>query len=122
MNFFLEKTLNLLWLIILKAFLSYTIVNGLFALICSISFLYRCLTHFNYYRLLVERLLNTCLVPYQLSPEERMKKLFHLFATMDENAGKAFIELQKHQLAVRKSMAETLDLHKVRKIAFLTGK
>ncbi|XP_063845776.1 sister chromatid cohesion protein PDS5 homolog B-B-like isoform X2 [Scylla paramamosain] len=63
-------------------------------------------------RLLVERLLNTCLVPYQLPPEDRMKKLFYLFATIDENATKAFIELQKHQLAVRRHVAELIELHR----------
>lgn len=50
-------------------------------------------------RLLVERLLNTCLVPYQLAAEERMKKLYHLLGTIDDYASKAFVELQKHQLA-----------------------
>lgn len=64
------------------------------------------------YRLLVERLLNTCLVPYQLTPEDRMKKLFYLYATIDDNASKAFIELQKHQLAVRKNVAELIELHR----------
>lgn len=63
-------------------------------------------------RLLVERLLNTCLVPYQLPPEDRMKKLFYLYATIDDNASKAFIELQKHQLAVRKNVAELIELHR----------
>lgn len=63
-------------------------------------------------RLLVERLLNTCLVPYQLPPEDRMKKLFYLYATIDDNATKAFIELQKHQLAVRKNVAELIELHR----------
>ncbi|XP_046390975.1 sister chromatid cohesion protein PDS5 homolog A isoform X2 [Ischnura elegans] len=63
-------------------------------------------------RLLVERLLNTCLVPYQLPAEERMKKLYYLLGTIDENATKAFIELQKHQLAVRKNVAELIELHK----------
>lgn len=63
-------------------------------------------------RLLVERLLNTCLVPYQLPPQERMRKLYQLFATIDENAGKAFIELQKHQLAVRKCVADLVELHR----------
>ncbi|KAG0728388.1 Sister chromatid cohesion protein PDS5 B-B [Chionoecetes opilio] len=63
-------------------------------------------------RLLVERLLNTCLVPYQLPPEDRMKKLFYLVATIDENATKAFIELQKHQLAVRRHVAELVELHR----------
>nr|XP_045585415.1 sister chromatid cohesion protein PDS5 homolog B-B-like [Procambarus clarkii]XP_045585416.1 sister chromatid cohesion protein PDS5 homolog B-B-like [Procambarus clarkii] len=63
-------------------------------------------------RLLVERLLNTCLVPYQLPPEDRMKKLFYLYASIDDNATKAFIELQKHQLAVRKNVAELIELHR----------
>ncbi|XP_076031392.1 cohesin associated factor B pds5 isoform X2 [Oratosquilla oratoria] len=62
-------------------------------------------------RLLVERLLNTCLVPYQLQPDDRMKKLYYLFATIDDNATKAFIELQKHQVAVRKNVAELIELH-----------
>lgn len=63
-------------------------------------------------RLLVERLLNTCLVPYQLGPEDRMKKLYYLFSTIDENASKAFIELQKHQVAVRKTVAELIEIHR----------
>ncbi|XP_067006125.2 sister chromatid cohesion protein PDS5 homolog B-A [Anabrus simplex] len=63
-------------------------------------------------RLLVERLLNTCLVPFQLNAEERMKKLYHLLGTIDDHATKAFIELQKHQLAVRRSVAEWLELHR----------
>lgn len=63
-------------------------------------------------RLLVERLLNTSLVPYQLNPEERMKKLYHLLGTIDENATKAFIEMQKHQLAVRRAVAEWLEVHR----------
>lgn len=63
-------------------------------------------------RLLVERLLNTCLVPYQLSPAERMKKLYHLLGTVDEHATKAFMELQKNQLCVRKLVLEWLELHR----------
>ncbi|KAK7793042.1 hypothetical protein R5R35_004471 [Gryllus longicercus] len=63
-------------------------------------------------RLLVERLLNTCLVPFQLPAEERMKKLYHLLGTIDDHATKAFIELQKHQLAVRRSVSEWLELHR----------
>ncbi|XP_012269752.1 sister chromatid cohesion protein PDS5 homolog B isoform X2 [Athalia rosae] len=63
-------------------------------------------------RLLVERLLNTCLVPYQLSPEERMKKLYHLLGTIDDHASKAFVELQKHQLAVRRSVVEWVEIIK----------
>ena len=52
-------------------------------------------------RLLVERLINTCLVPFNLDTNERMKKLLLLFSTIDENASKAFIEVQKSQRQVR---------------------
>ena len=45
-------------------------------------------------RLLVERLLNMHLVPFNLESSERMKKLLILFTTVDENAGKAFIEVK----------------------------
>lgn len=63
-------------------------------------------------RLLVERLLITCLVPYNLQPQERMKRLFQLLSTIDENATKAFIEVQKNQLRVRKIVSEWIRLHK----------
>ncbi|XP_065167677.1 sister chromatid cohesion protein PDS5 homolog B-B-like isoform X2 [Atheta coriaria] len=63
-------------------------------------------------RLLVERLLNTCLVPFQLPAAERMKKLYHLLGTVDDHARKAFMELQKNQLCVRKLVLEWLDLHR----------
>jgi len=51
-------------------------------------------------RMLVERLINTCLVPFSLDTVERMKKLLLLFSTIDENASKAFIEVQKNQRQV----------------------
>lgn len=63
-------------------------------------------------RLLVERLLITCLVPYQLPPEDRMKKLYRLLGTIDDNATKAFIELQKNQLKVRKIVSDWIKLHR----------
>lgn len=63
-------------------------------------------------RLLVERLLITCLVPYQLPAEDRMKKLYQLLGTIDDNATKAFIELQKNQLKVRKGVSDWIKLHK----------
>lgn len=63
-------------------------------------------------RLLVERLLNTCLVPYQLPAAERMKKLYHLLGTVDEHATKAFMELQRNQLCLRKMVLEWMDLHR----------
>jgi len=62
-------------------------------------------------RLLVERLLNTCLVPYQLPAEIRMKKLYYLYATIDENATKSFIELQKSQATVRKAVSDLTEVY-----------
>ncbi len=65
-------------------------------------------------RLLVERLINTCLVPFSLDSKERMKKLLLLYGTIDDNASKAFIEVQKNQfLIVRKAVAELVALHRV---------
>nr|CAH0110668.1 unnamed protein product [Daphnia galeata] len=62
-------------------------------------------------RLLVERLLNTCLVPYQLPADVRMKKLYYLYATIDENATKSFIELQKSQATVRKAVSDLTEVY-----------
>ncbi|XP_039299402.1 sister chromatid cohesion protein PDS5 homolog B [Nilaparvata lugens] len=63
-------------------------------------------------RLLVERLLNNSLVPYQLAPDERMKKLYHLWGTIDDHASRAFVELNKHQMHLRKHVFEWVDMHK----------
>lgn len=49
-------------------------------------------------RILVERLMNTCLVPFQLEPYDRMMKLMYLYGTIDTNASKAFVEVQKNLL------------------------
>ena len=57
-------------------------------------------------RLLVERLLNTYLVPFQLPPGVRMKKLYLLYATIDEPAMKSFHELQKNQATLRRTVVE----------------
>uniref|UniRef100_A0A1L8DX47 Putative sister chromatid cohesion complex cohesin subunit pds5 n=1 Tax=Nyssomyia neivai TaxID=330878 RepID=A0A1L8DX47_9DIPT len=65
-------------------------------------------------RLLVERLLITCLVPYQLPADDRMRKLYQLLGTIDDNATKAFIELQKNQLKVRRTVSEWIKLHRVK--------
>ena len=39
-------------------------------------------------RLMVERLLNMCLVPYTLSVSERMQRLYQLYSSLDEPAVK----------------------------------
>ena len=67
-------------------------------------------------RLLVERLLITCLVPYKLAPAERMKKLYHLLGTLDDNATKAFIELQKNQMKTRKTVSDWVKLHHTKEL------
>lgn len=60
-------------------------------------------------RLLVERILHTCLVPYQLPLEERMKKLYQLFVTVDDFAVKAFNELLKCQNMVRNQVKLVME-------------
>uniref|UniRef100_A0A1I8NDQ3 Uncharacterized protein n=1 Tax=Musca domestica TaxID=7370 RepID=A0A1I8NDQ3_MUSDO len=65
-------------------------------------------------RLQVERLLITSLVPYKMAPLERMKQLYHLMGTFDDNATKAFIELQKNQMKTRKTVLEWVKLHKTK--------
>ena len=60
-------------------------------------------------KLLVERLLNTNLVPYNLDAKDRMQKLYLLFATIDEYATKAFIGIQKGQKQARKIVAELVE-------------
>ena len=52
-------------------------------------------------KLLVEKLMVTKLVPYTMDTENRMKKLFTLFGTINLNATKAFIEMQRHQWQVK---------------------
>ncbi|XP_012945070.1 sister chromatid cohesion protein PDS5 homolog A-B isoform X1 [Aplysia californica] len=62
-------------------------------------------------RLLVERMLNIHLVPYQKPVNERMIKLLHLYATLDEHAVKAFSEMLKHRNNVRQIVAQLIDAH-----------
>ncbi|KAH9373521.1 hypothetical protein HPB48_003473 [Haemaphysalis longicornis] len=60
-------------------------------------------------RLLVERIVHTCLVPYQLPVEERMLQLYQLVAAVDEHAVRALAELLKCQCAVRGQMRAVLE-------------
>lgn len=60
-------------------------------------------------RLLVERIFNTCLVPYILPTSERMKRLHNLYASLDEHALKAFNELLKYQHGVRVCVLQWID-------------
>lgn len=65
-------------------------------------------------QLLIERLLITNLVPYTLSANEKMKALYKLFATIDDHAMKAFVELQKNQMKMRKTVMDWIKLHKIK--------
>jgi len=62
-------------------------------------------------RLLVERMLNIHLVPYQKPVNDRMVKLLHLYSTMDEHAVKAFSEMMKHRNNVRTVLSQLIDAH-----------
>ncbi|XP_003748624.1 sister chromatid cohesion protein PDS5 homolog B [Galendromus occidentalis] len=61
-------------------------------------------------RLIVERILHSCLVPYQLPNEVRTFKLYQLFATCDEHAVKALIEILKCQHAIRQQIKQVVQL------------
>lgn len=65
-------------------------------------------------QLLIERLLITNLVPYTLPAGDKMKALYKLFATIDDHAMKAFVELQKNQMKMRKTVMDWIKLHKVK--------
>ncbi|BFZ14836.1 hypothetical protein BsWGS_17875 [Bradybaena similaris] len=62
-------------------------------------------------RLLVERMLNIHLVPYQKPVSERMNRLLHLYATLDDNAVKAFSEMLKSRNMVRQLMSQLVEAH-----------
>lgn len=70
----------------------------------------------NYYqqqlddRLLVERILHTCLIPYSLPLQPRMKTLYTFYCTVDGHASRAFNELLRQQLSVRKQVKEVIDI------------
>lgn len=67
-------------------------------------------------QLMVERLLTTHLVPYNLPTEDRMKALYKLLATLDDNAMKAFVELQKNQMKMRKTVTDWVKMHRVKEV------
>lgn len=75
----------------------------------------------NYYqtqlddRLLVERILHTCLIPYSLPLAQRMRTLYSFYCSIDGHASRAFNELLRQQLAVRKQVKEMLDVLKEEK-------
>lgn len=48
--------------------------------------------------------------------EDRMKALYRLLATMDDNAMKAFIELQKNQMKMRKTVYDWIKMHRVKEM------
>lgn len=63
-------------------------------------------------KLLIESLFNLYLVPQYLEPESRMKRLYFIFATIDENASKAFISMMQMQMQIRKAYRELVSIHK----------
>lgn len=62
-------------------------------------------------RMLVERMLNVHLVPYQKPVAERMKKLLSLYIQLDDHAVKAFSEMLKCRNNVRQLVAQLVDAH-----------
>ncbi|KAH9410377.1 Sister chromatid cohesion protein PDS5 A [Tyrophagus putrescentiae] len=70
----------------------------------------------NYYqtqledKLLVERILHTCLIPFSLPLTQRMKALYVFYCSIDGNASRAFNELLKQQQGVRRQMKDVMDI------------
>uniref|UniRef100_A0AAY4CVY0 PDS5 cohesin associated factor B n=1 Tax=Denticeps clupeoides TaxID=299321 RepID=A0AAY4CVY0_9TELE len=63
-------------------------------------------------RLLVERIFAQYMVPHNLETTERMKCLYYLYATLDQNAVKALNEMWKCQNMLRHNVKDLLDLVK----------
>ncbi|XP_062409305.1 sister chromatid cohesion protein PDS5 homolog B [Sardina pilchardus] len=63
-------------------------------------------------RLLVERIFAQYMVPHNLETTERMKCLYYLYATLDQNAVKALNEMWKCQNMLRHHVKDLLDLVK----------
>lgn len=72
----------------------------------------------NYYqssledKLLVERIVHTCLIPCSLPLEERVKTLYTFYATIDAHAARAFNEMLRQQQIVRRQVCDILDVMK----------
>ncbi|XP_041730223.2 sister chromatid cohesion protein PDS5 homolog B isoform X1 [Coregonus clupeaformis] len=66
-------------------------------------------------RLLVERIFAQYMVPHNLDTTERMKCLYYLYATLDDNAVKALNEMWKCQNMLRHHVKDLLDLVKQHK-------
>ncbi|KAG9509341.1 Sister chromatid cohesion protein PDS5-like B [Fragariocoptes setiger] len=72
----------------------------------------------NYYqtsledKLLVERIVQTCLIPCSLPLEERMRVLYSFYATIDSHAARAFNEMLRQQQIVRRQVADMLEVIK----------
>ncbi|XP_078602291.1 sister chromatid cohesion protein PDS5 homolog A-B-like [Branchiostoma floridae x Branchiostoma japonicum] len=61
-------------------------------------------------RLLVEHAVTHCLVPYTMDTKERMRRLFRLYATLDDYAVKSLNEVFRSQHMLRNHMKQLLDL------------
>lgn len=74
--------------LLLLFFIRFLIHNYLWLLHCVFLSLYFCGCGDNIFRILVERILNTSLVPFSLDTVGRMKRLYTLYANLDEHAVK----------------------------------
>jgi len=72
----------------------------------------------NYYqtsledKLLVEKIVQTCLIPNVLPQEERVKVLYQFYVTIDAHAARAFNEMLRQQQIVRRQVCDILDVMK----------
>lgn len=72
----------------------------------------------NYYqtsledKLLVERIVHTCLIPCSLPLEERVRVLYTFYVTIDAHAARAFNEMLRQQQIVRRQVCDILEVMK----------
>lgn len=61
-------------------------------------------------KLMVERLLNSCIVPYSLAPKEKMAQLYYAFTTFDDFSVLSLVEIMKNRVLLYQLMKSIVEL------------
>jgi len=62
-------------------------------------------------KLMVERVLNSCIVPYSLGPKEKMAQLYYAFTTFDDFSIMSLVEIMKNRVLLYQLMKSIIDLN-----------
>ena len=60
-------------------------------------------------KLMVERLLNSCIVPYSLGAKEKMAQLYYAFTTFDDYSIMSLIEIMKNRVLLYQLMKSIIE-------------